>query len=248
MHIFGFSTNYIPVKTIQLTRLICPRCQDRGLMEMTILQEEQDGVVIQRLDKLSARVQCKSCHQAIPQKEWTPEITAAFKTEKANIKVATSVKLSRQGKRVIAIFAGCIVFIAGIFAANALGFLKHSGKQAYEIAGENTELYITNPAAGDICQVGIFDAHRSGNNAGKYTLFKIVKIDKANNKMVIIPHTGQVASPNDFAALSTASGSFNAAAEETFLLKEFSYHHFRKENEGAGDITRNIYSIKRPGK
>lgn len=246
MHLFGFSTNYIPIKSVPLAHVTCPHCHQKGFIEMTLLQEEQDGVVTQRLNKLSATVTCTSCHQTITQKHWSPEITASFNAAAATVKLTTSVKLSKQGKRVIGIFLGCIVFVAGIFAANKLGFLKTSGKPSYEIESDYTEQYIRHPQAGDICQVGIFEAHTGTNAEGKYTLFKIVKTDKVNNTIVMIPHTGQVASPNDFGELSMDAGSFDAAHPETFILKEFEYHHFKKENEGSGGITRNIYSIRRP--
>ncbi|MGO4293304.1 hypothetical protein [Chitinophaga sp. RAB17] len=248
MYIFGFSTNYIRVKTVPLTHVACTHCHHKGLVEMTLLQEEQDGVVTQRLNKLSATVTCTSCNQSISKNNWRPEITAAFNAAVATVKLTTSVKFSKQGKRVIGIFLGCIVFVVEIFAADKLGILKNSGKQAYEIGSDHTEQYIRHPQSGDICQVGIFDAHAGANAEGKYTLFKIVTTDKANNTIVMIPHTGQVASPNDFGGLSIDAGSFDAAHPETFVLKEFEYHHFKKENEGSGGIARNIYSIKRPAK
>lgn len=246
MYLFGFSTNYLPVKTLPLAHVTCPHCHQKGFIEMTLLQEEQDGVVIQRLNKLSATVTCTSCKQSISKNNWSPEITTAFNTAAATTKLTTSVKLSKQGKRVIGIFIGCIVSVAGIFAADKLGILKNSGKPSYEIESDYTEQYIRNPQAGDICQVGIFEAHASANAEGKYTLFKIVKTDKANNTIIMIPHTGQVASPNDFGKLSMDAGSFDAAHPETFVLKEFEYHHIKKESEGSGGITRNIYSIRRP--
>src|SRR5262245_56914442 len=123
MYVFGFSTNYIPIKTIPLAHLACPHCQHEGLLEMMLLQEQQDGVVTQRLNKLSATVTCKSCGQAISRKNWGPEITTAFNTAAATNKLTTSVKLSRQGKRVTGIFAGCIVLVAGIFVADKFGAL-----------------------------------------------------------------------------------------------------------------------------
>lgn len=248
MYIFGFSTNYIRINTVPLPNLSCPQCQRKGAVEMTFLQEEQEGVVTQRLNKLSAAVTCNSCDHTIPKKSWSPDITAAFNAGAATIQLTTAVKISRQGKRVIAIFVGCILFVVGIFAANKLGFLKNSGKQPYEIASDHTEQYILHPQAGDICQVGIFETHTGINAEGKYTLFKIVKTDNVNNTIVVIPHSRQVASPNDFGELSPEPGSFDTAHPETFVLKEFRFHHFQKEEEGPRGITRNIYSISRNGK
>jgi hypothetical protein len=57
MYIFGFLTNYVRIKTVLLPHLNCPSCQQKGFIEMTFLQEEQDGVVIQRLNRWSATKQ-----------------------------------------------------------------------------------------------------------------------------------------------------------------------------------------------
>ena len=108
-----------------------------------------------------------------------------FNAEKEKVQLTTSIKLSKQGKRVIGIIIACLVFVVGIFAANKLGLLKNSGKQAYEIESENTERYIKNPEVGDICQVII--SNRQDPASSTYTLFKVIGVDKVNNKVVTIP-------------------------------------------------------------
>jgi predicted RNA-binding Zn-ribbon protein involved in translation (DUF1610 family) len=242
MYIFGFSTNYIPVKTIGLPQHTCPNCGQAGTLEMTFLQMEQDGVITHRLNKISTELSCTACKKKIPQKQWTESLKNIFETEKKDIKVVTSVKLSRYGKRVIGIALGCLLFVAGIFVADKLGLLSNSGKQPYEIESENTSQYKMYPQTGDICRVGIFNVN--DRNDYKYTLFKITDINTAENKITIAPNY-KSSTKITFDDLAAGDADFNTKDLKTFSLKNFKYSTFA--NDGDDHTTRiNIFSIVRP--
>jgi len=131
MYIFGFSTNYIPLKTLLLPGCSCPKCGRNGSLEMTFLQQEQNGVVVHRLNKISGKLNCGSCGAVIPGKEWTSDIKIFFEREKQNLPVIKSLKISAYGKRLIGVAIGCFLLVGAIFLANirinVLGVIRPKG-------------------------------------------------------------------------------------------------------------------------
>jgi hypothetical protein len=240
--IFGFTTNYIPLKTLPLVACVCPSCLRKGGLEMTFLQMEQNGVVTQRLPKISGTLRCNICETSIPVGQWNEELKHFFESEKESIPVLTSVKLSAYGKRVIGVALGCFLLVGGIFAADRLGLLGNKDEQPYQKERENTALYLKDPKAGDIYKVVVMEGPGAGQT--KYTLFKVKTIDKAADKITVLRHfkdSGDL-TWND---LSLAAKDFDETNPLTYALKDLRFSGF--EDPGHDKNRRvNILAVQRP--
>lgn len=242
MYIFGFSTNYIPLKTLLLPGCLCPKCGRNGSLEMTFLQQEQNGVVVHRLNKISGKLNCGSCGAVIPGKEWTSDIKIFFEREKQNLPVIKSLKISAYGKRLIGVAIGCFLLVGAIFAADKLGLLKENGKQPYQIESENNARYIAHPQVGDICKVVVMEEQDPDN--AKYTLFEILGINEAEDQITVAVHKKNSADRtwND---LSEEQTDFNRNEPLTFSLKDYKFSSFTNDQNKQANIRINVLAVIR---
>lgn len=237
MYIFGITTNRILIKTVNSSHLTCPACQRQGQLQIKLFQIEIDGALKRKLDKIEAEANCQNCGKTLQEKEFTAELKQVVADESKNIKLVTSTQLGTLGKRALAIALGCFILAGGIFLANSLGLLQ-GGKSSVENELENAKLYVAEPKVGDICKAL---AVKNGQTAAK--LFKVVEVDKANNKITLVAHAKENAGVANWDNLAMDDSQFTGE-KETFSLKDFSNRRIAKDGEKTNEIM-SVYSVIR---
>jgi hypothetical protein len=238
-YIFGFTRNLIPVKTFELATEQCPNCQQHGQLAMHCYQVEEDGVVTQRLLKMETKVVCRHCQHELSQQQWTENMRQQLAAARSSISLVGSTKISKYGKRVIAVAVGCCLFVGVIFLANKLGWLKSNSKNDIEQGIEQTRVYTQQPLVGDICKILIQEP------GSYYTLAKVVKVDQAGNSISLAFHREQIRDFGQLGTLSASDDQFDKANAIAFVLKDFAYQQLHKVEAKAGDQQYGLLGISR---
>jgi len=107
MIFINVKTTYKPIHKGIVQGVICPICNEKDTIEITIYQKHIDtGWIYNVTNKLSGTAYCTSCNTEIPNVQWTPEIESAFEKLKAEAYV------EKPSKKFSLIYKLLLVFIA----------------------------------------------------------------------------------------------------------------------------------------
>lgn len=121
MIILNVKTTYVPIHKGITKDIICPICNTKDSIEITIYQKHIDtGLVYNTTNKLSGTAYCTNCKTEIPNVQWTPEIETVFEKLKAESQIET------PGKKYGIIFKILLAFLA--LVAFGIGYALFSAK------------------------------------------------------------------------------------------------------------------------
>jgi hypothetical protein len=246
MFIFTYETRYIPVHTADLHDVRCPLCGQTGVMHMHYQQVEQDGVVWQRMNKLVAQAQCASCGKELTQRQWTQAMASEFERAKRDIKLETFTKLGSTGQRALLVVAACFIFVAALFAANKIGWLKLlSSKSDMEVSIDQTNSYRAAPAVGDVALVMVSELNNGRAGATRYTLYKLVEVQ--GDTLRLAPHKSSVSSlSGNWVSLGMSDADFDRSKTIGVPRKLYQSARLGDYDRSSTQVS-SVYLIQRPG-
>jgi hypothetical protein len=241
MFVFSFKTNYLPIKTIAAGAMVCPLCARTTAINLHLFQVEQEGVVVQRLNKMVATATCGGCGHSIEQKQFPGPLRDLFERERSNTTLQKSLKLGSMGKRALLVASACFALAGGIFLADHFHLLDAKTANV-EFDQQIQSAYRASPAVGDLYKVVV-----SLNQQYTYRWFRVSKIDNVA-KTVTLQASKEAGTPmlKNLANASTAVAGFDPGQVLQVHKDPIQMMRLESVDANADGANYQLFSVTRP--
>ena len=217
-------------KTEAVPAITCPLCNERGQMQMSILQKYTWMIGPMVPSAKYAIAWCEHCNQYIPRVKWTEEMDERYVQLKKGLK--TPARLYR-GLWVMPLLLAAL--IGGILLAVSISTGRHESNQAYVLQAT------LQPQVGDIFQVN--------HSQGQSTYFTYYKVTRTGTDSVYVQEaTEHPADMEDWDDIPTSPGAYSTSIKSFSLATIKSMDGMFSMEENGTPAFGLVFGVWRDGK